>query len=242
MQAKYNGMTAIQQERHYLQNLALIVLSNYNIVFKGGTYLWFCHNINRFSEDLDFTALETINEELITELLVLLKSRGVDIKVNDITNSARTLSFKLGIAGPLFNGNDRSRCFLWVEISKREKTVLEPEGHNVYFPYYDLEAKIIKGMDLNEVFAEKIRATLTREKARDIYDLYFLIKYKNIVPDINLINEKLKLDKSIFNKKEFSKTLQKKEKQYNTDLKGLIFGEIPDFKEVYDTIVNAFKD
>ncbi|PIU21915.1 MAG: hypothetical protein COT14_04015 [Candidatus Diapherotrites archaeon CG08_land_8_20_14_0_20_30_16] len=239
--AKINNLKPTQQERHYLQNLILILLGNYNIIFKGGTYLWFCHNLNRFSEDLDFAANGPIDEKLATELLSILKSRGVNVRINDITNTPITLSFKLGIAGPLFNDNDRSRCFLWIEISKRENLSLKPNVYDIYFPYYDLESKIIRGMDLNEVFAEKVRDLLTREKARDIYDLYFLIKYKNIVPDYALINKKFELYNSIFNKTDLNKILKSREELYKTDLKGLIFTKLPEFKEVYETIISVFK-
>lgn len=239
--AKQNKLIPIKQERHYLQNLVLLALSEYKIIFKGGTYLWFCHNIGRFSEDLDFTTQQNIDNNLITTIINNLNTYDVNCTVSEITNNAITLSFKLGIAGPLYNNTNRSRCFLWIEISKRENIILEPQTYDIYTPYYKLQTKLIRGMDLNEVFSEKVRAIQTRDKARDVYDLYFLILKNNILPNIELINKKMAYYNSEFKLNDFLKAVTKKQKNWNLEMKGLLFSKVPEFKEVYDTIVNAFK-
>jgi len=59
--AKMFSTSIIQQQVHYFQAIVLGAVSNFNLVFKGGTYLWFCHKLPRFSEDLDFTIKEDIN-------------------------------------------------------------------------------------------------------------------------------------------------------------------------------------
>ena len=46
-------------------------------------------------------------------------------------------------------------------------------------------------MNLNEVGAEKVRAILTRQKARDVHDLYYLLEKKKIVFDGKLVDKKL---------------------------------------------------
>jgi predicted nucleotidyltransferase component of viral defense system len=56
-------MRTWQQEKHYLQSLILTIVSDYPLVFKGGTYLWLFHGLNRFSEDLDFTAKGTLKKD-----------------------------------------------------------------------------------------------------------------------------------------------------------------------------------
>jgi hypothetical protein len=239
--AKQNKLIPIKQERHYLQNLVLLALSEYKLIFKGGTYLWFCHNIDRFSEDLDFTTQQSLDKGMITNIQNKLKDYDINCTAKDITNNAITLSFKLSIAGPLFNGTDRSKCFLWVEISKRENIILEPLTYDIYVPYYKLETKLIRGMNLNEVFSEKVRAIQTRDKARDVYDLYYLITKNNVLPNIELINKKMVYYNSEFNLNEFLKAVTKKEKNWNLEMNGLLFNKVPEFKEVYETIVNAFK-
>ena len=62
--SKLMGMTPWQQEKHYTQYLALLSMAEEPLVFKGGTYLWFAHSLDRFSEDLDFTASERLPDGL----------------------------------------------------------------------------------------------------------------------------------------------------------------------------------
>jgi len=239
--AKHNGIKNYQQERHYLQTLILLELSKYNMVFKGGTYLWFCHNLPRYSEDLDFTSQGELNKDMPDKIINFLKSFDLEANVKNIINDQRTLSFKITITGPLFNGNPRSKCQIDVEISKRENIIVTPLPFDIYFTYYSLQSKIIKGMNLNEVFAEKVRAIMTRKKGRDIFDLYFLIKYKNIVPDYDLINKKLDYYGEKFDDTKFIAQLKLEDGPYNLDLTNLVFIKLPEFKEVYKTIIEAFK-
>ncbi len=238
--AKINGLRPDQQERHYLQTLILLSLSEYKLILKGGTYLWFCHGLNRFSEDLDFTVVNDIDNNLPEKIQSFLKSFDIESYINDLLNDERTFSFKIGISGPLYNGNPRSRCFIYVEISKREKVMLNGNPFDIYFTYYDLPSKIIRGMDLEEVFCEKIRAIYSRKKARDMYDLYFLIQ-KGIKPDINLINKKLNYINLEFNKKTLSKRLNEFKDIYNLELKKIVFNKLPDFETVKKVIIESFK-
>ncbi|MFW5946723.1 MAG: nucleotidyl transferase AbiEii/AbiGii toxin family protein, partial [Candidatus Natronoplasma sp.] len=43
-------------------------------------------------------------------------------------------------------------------------------------PYRDVLPYVIKIRDKDEIAAEKVRAILTRDKVRDVYDLYKLIE------------------------------------------------------------------
>ena len=52
---KLNNLRPWQQEKHYIQSLILEVVADEPLIFKGGTYLWFFHGLQRFSEYLDFT-------------------------------------------------------------------------------------------------------------------------------------------------------------------------------------------
>ena len=45
-------------------------------------------------------------------------------------------------------------------------------------------------MDPKEIMSEKIRALMTRTKARDLYDIYFLVR-KNVKLDTQLVAKKL---------------------------------------------------
>ena len=91
-------------------------------------------------------------------------------------------------------------------------------------------------MALDEVGAEKIRAILTREKARDVYDLQYLITKRKIRFEEDLVNSKLEYYKMKFSPSLFLKSVSDHQSYYNRELKGLVFGELPRFDEIKDTI------
>ena len=59
-------------------------------------------------------------------------------------------------------------------MSRRETVIRNPLAKEINPIYKDILPYIINVMDINEIIAEKIRAILTRDKVRDVYDLYKL--------------------------------------------------------------------
>ena len=91
-------------------------------------------------------------------------------------------------------------------------------------------------MNLDEVGAEKVRAILTRKKARDIFDLYYLIGRKNIKFDVDLINQKISFYGLTFNKSLFLTNLKEREESFAREMKQIVLGELPPFEEVFKRI------
>ncbi|MHB8361610.1 MAG: nucleotidyl transferase AbiEii/AbiGii toxin family protein [Thermoplasmataceae archaeon] len=233
--SKLSGLRPWQQEKHYLQSIMLSIVSDFPLVFKGGTYLWLFHGLNRFSEDLDFTATGSIKDDVSDYISRSLRLYGFRNEVKVFKNDNLGLSTRFMINGPL-NTNDRDRCVIYVEISKRESALLPKVPLKLDLPQYDIPVKRILGMNLNEVSAEKTRAILTREKGRDIYDLYFLVHRKGVVFDKELINKKLDFYKIEFNSESFLEKLRGREKRYLRELKSIILGDLPAFDIVCDEL------
>ena len=233
--SKLSGLRQWQQEMHYLQSIMLSIVSDFPLLFKGGTYLWLFHGLNRFSEDLDFTAIGSIKEEFSEHISRSLRLYGFRNEVKIFKNDNFGLSTRFMINGPL-NTNDKDRCVIYIEISKRESALLPNVPLKLDLPQYDIPVKRILGMNLNEVSAEKIRAILTREKERDIYDLYFLVHRKGVVFDKELINKELDFYKIEFDSAIFLETLRGRKKLYSRELKPLILGELPAFNIVCDEL------
>jgi predicted nucleotidyltransferase component of viral defense system len=233
--AKLYNLKPWQQEKHYIQNLVLVILSEYPMVFKGETYLWFFHGLDRFSEDLDFTAEKELPEDLAEKVSEGLSIFGVDNTIKKISEDDRSLSFRVSADGPL-HSTEKDRCHVYVEISRREAVIQKSLPLELGFDAYRLPVKIIKGMTINETAAEKVRALMTRNRARDIYDLAFLIKKKGASIDKVLINEKLKYYDLSFSQKAFEEKLREKEKGYATELGPMVFGKLPDFSEAVSII------
>lgn len=139
-----------------------------NLIFKGGTALHHCYlSQKRFSEDLDFTSLESgISKE---EVVTILESTGI-FQVKKIFTSEYTLKVeRLQYQGLLGQpGNIK------LEIDHYQNVVLPGVKKN-YKNVWKVDSTPLV-MDKREICAEKIRATAQRARYRDFYDLYFLIE------------------------------------------------------------------
>ncbi|MFH1752306.1 MAG: nucleotidyl transferase AbiEii/AbiGii toxin family protein [archaeon] len=235
--AKLKSLKPWQQEKHYLQAVMLEILSDYPIVFKGGTYLWFYHGLPRFSEDLDFTATQELTKNLPETVSKSLELFGIENKNKTITNNNTTLSFRISTKGPL-NTSQIDECRVYVEISKRENILEKTIPIKLDFPEYNLPTKRITGMKLTELSAEKIRAIITRNKARDAYDLNYLIEKKKIPFKKTLANQKLEYYNKKFTKKEFLEKVKSKQEYYKKELKNLVFEELPNYKKIVKNLKN----
>ncbi len=229
--ARLSGMRPWQQEKHYLQSLILTIISDYPLVFKGGTYLWLFHGLNRFSEDLDFTAKGPLERNFTKFVSRSINLYGYENEIKILKDDKLGLSVRFLINGPLHSSN-KDRCVIYVEVSQREKIVLPSLSLKIDFPQYDIPVKNLSGMNLDEVGSEKVRAILTREKGRDIFDLYFLIRRKNIKFNIELVNRKLAYYNLNFDSSQFMQKLESRNKIYSKELKPVILGNLPDFDEV----------
>lgn len=228
-----------QQEKHYLQAVVLTALAEQPVVFKGGTYLWFFHGLDRFSEDLDFTYVGTPREGLPKEISETLKFFGIENTLKIIESGERSLSFRLSAKGPLTTST-KDVCQVYVEASLREPVLKPTLPLKIDFDAYKLPVKIVRGMALEEVAAEKVRAIMTRDKARDVYDLAFLVKTKNVKVELAVINKKLAYYQLAFSNDAFKEKLNEKEDYWKSELQSMVFGELPDFRAAVQSILARF--
>ena len=214
-----------QIEKDYVQHILLLLLYRKikdELIFKGGTALQKIYGLNRFSEDLDFTInttrdIEPILKHVVTSMNIFgCGSVKKKKKEDDIGNT-----YVIKTKGPLFNGTEQSHAYLRLDISKREKVMLPFKINTITPLYKDLPPYSVTVMDPSEIMAEKIRAILTRNNARDIYDLWFLIQKKTKVPR-SLIDAKLTYYKKVFTMDEFKKSIEKKEKIWKQEMDQLI--------------------
>jgi len=251
--ARFYHMKPYQQEKHYIQTIVLnsIYSSVSNeLVFKGGTCMLFFYGLNRFSEDLDFTMAKGIDtKKIVSAVKRDLENLGINCRISKIEEDETSVYFKIGAEGPLYT-QEIERCFVSVEISKREIAknfrILELRS-----PYKEVIGFSVCVMDEKEILAEKIRALVTRNQARDLFDAYFLLK-KGVKPEIELINKKLgyynkKFDTKkiftssdfrgaqkplVFDKKEIARSIRNKKELWFSELKPLIIGTLPPYEQV----------
>ncbi len=222
------GYNLGQLELDYYQHFILSRLyEDFNTVyFKGGTCLQKCYGIKRFSEDLDFNYFDIQAGEIISHIENVFEE-----KINDYHETRFGMNFKIRFRGILFSGNDQTLCKISFDF--RENDIYREPMKKIIRPlYHDLPNYFILALNTEEILAEKIRAIMTRFKARDVYDLNELL-INNVRIDFNLVNKKLKSYDKVFNRKEFKTKLEEKRKIYEQELQRLtkVFEDFDSCKE-----------
>lgn len=181
--------------REYCQHLFLSYLYKRNeaekMLFKGGTALRIIFKSPRFSEDLDFSAynvsIPEINQ-LVDEVLKYIEKEGIQTekKVNPETDGETSGGYFAIINLKLLEFDSEIK----IQVSLRPKEQIESNTtliENDFIPPYTiifLEEKILVG--------EKVRALLDRAKPRDFFDLYFMLRHRELVKFIPRDIEDLK--------------------------------------------------
>ena len=239
---KKKGLDLGQLEKDYLLELTLLLLSRETgneLIFKGGTCLYKFHGLNRFSEDLDFSAMGKLDtENLFHRLLHGLLDFGVRANLKTVREPYDTVLATLRMEGPLFNGNSMTLATVRIDINKKSKVLFPPISPTFYSSYREITPFQVLCMDPVEIVAEKIRAIVQRDKARDVYDLWFLLQ-KGIQLDLKLIQKKMEYYGTSFAKSVFISRLEHKRPDWENDLKRLVFGPLPDFGKVRGDIEKA---
>ncbi len=233
--AKVRRLKPWQEEKRYVQALVLYALSEWPIVMKGGTYLWFFHGLNRFSDDLDFSQVGSIEEEL-GDVSLSLELFGLRNRIRILKDDKFTLTFRLDVWGPL-STSEKDLCRVRVDISRREDVLLKPIPVKLDEPHYGIPIAFLRGMDLKEALAEKIRAVVVRGAARDLYDSWFLLR-RGVNPDRDLLAKKLEFY-GIRDLSRLCSRLRAIERSWKSDLVPVIFGHLPEFSDVYQELASA---
>ncbi|MEK6715634.1 MAG: nucleotidyl transferase AbiEii/AbiGii toxin family protein [Candidatus Omnitrophota bacterium] len=177
--------------REYFQQLFLLRLyqekSSDSLFLKGGTALRIIWQSPRFSGDLDFTGVNiTVKgiETLMERALAKIEMEGIQ---TEIIESKSTSGGYLAIFQ--FNTNEY-KSQIQVEVSLRTgKKGLGAAAliqSDLVVPYTLIHLK-------EEILvAEKIQACLSRQKARDFYDLYFILRGRMAFKEAFIRDKQLK--------------------------------------------------
>ena len=239
--AKTNRLKPYQQEKNYIQTAILASIYTAltdEIIFKGGTALFFFYGLDRFSEDLDFTQIKQYDQKkfkkTISDMLNLINISH-ELKID---KSLKGKNLKVKAIGPLFRG-PRSESFVNIEISERNDILLSPEIKEIVPIYDDLRPFTVPVMKKEEILAEKVRALMTRGTARDLYDLAYLIK-KGVSLDHKLINKKLSYYKKTYDKEEFIQKVKSIEALWQSELHGLV-QKTPSYDDVLSFVLKKLE-
>jgi predicted nucleotidyltransferase component of viral defense system len=232
------GFNLGQVEKDYLQHLLLLFLfegSRGLLVFKGGTCLQKAFGLGRFSVDLDFTSrTEDDAEHVVASAAKNMSVFGFQSTLarTQVKSDSKTLYVK--VLGPLYDGSERTASTLRVEVSLRNDILLNPLANEIVPVYSDLRPYTATLMDLSEILAEKVRALSWRSEAKDLYDLWFLLR-RGVATDASLIQRKLDFYGTKFEGHRFLQRIRGLGSVWQSELSPLV-RSVPDFEGVVEVV------
>lgn len=150
------------------------------LYFGGGTMLRLCHNLNRYSTDLDFW-LDT-NTDSKSFFTTIKKSLSENYRLVDSANKKFTLLYEIKSISV-----NRS---LKIEIRKEQQN-FEWE-RKIAFSKFTNKQVLVKGLTLKQMMLNKFDALLSRKIIRDVFDIEFLV-----MRGVDLPGEKAKLQNAM---------------------------------------------
>ena len=133
------------------------------LVFVGGTMLRLCHDLNRYSVDLDFWLIKKVDiKKYFTKIVDVLKQYYT---ITDSKIKYHTILVEIK--------SDRYPRKLKVEIRKEKECEYEEK---IAFSKYTNIQVLLKCATLKQMLKNKIEAFLERKEIRDCFDIEFILK------------------------------------------------------------------
>lgn len=240
------GVRDQQIEKDYILSWILFGISMHvylskTLVFKGGTVLKKVYfDDYRFSEDLDFTLLNT---EISNEKIFLYFKQVFEFIIDEanipleiIDNNEHEdggINFYVNYIGPL--GGQGNNKKVKVDISRNEQLVFQPIMNDVFIDYSDLNNHELLCYTLEEVLVEKMRSVMQRMQARDLYDIWYLLLKHEMNAEFYMREFETKCKSKNINYSDFPKKLDNRLSQYKGRWKSSMSEQIknlPDFEKV----------
>lgn len=202
--------------------------------FKGGTALRLLFNSFRYSEDLDFTCLEHADYfGLVSQIIPQIELETASIIKLTKEKSIGEMGERFRI---IFQPNKILKQPLGIKLdfSYREAPI-EPQTSVMITSYPIAPPPLIKHYSQSEILSEKIRAMFTRNKARDLFDLWFLLKQDTPI-NWDFVTKKMKYYSQVeFDKSLLTKIISKyNPEQFKLDLNQFL---PKNYRQLYPQII-----
>jgi predicted nucleotidyltransferase component of viral defense system len=143
------------------------------LVFGGGTMLRLCHELPRYSIDLDFWFYKETDFSAFFRRLRDAASAGYEI--TDAQEKFHSLLVEMRRA--------RGTTKLKIEVRKKVAPTGSSEQKIAFSPHFPSQV-LVRGFTLKKMFKNKVSALIERGEVRDAFDLEFLLR-KGIEPDLS---------------------------------------------------------
>ena len=155
-------------------------------VLHGGTAIWRCYKGRRFSEDVDVYISKDIKK--LNLLFKLLEKKGFFIEKKKIGENSVYSNLQINRTKVRFEA-----VFKKIKGSLTDYETIEGNFLTIY------------ALTPEEIIKEKVSAYLNRLKIRDLYDLFFLMRYiENIYSVKDTLGVLVKKFKEPFDEKELN--------------------------------------
>lgn len=232
--SKHIFQRALLLKDYYLTRILYSLREVEGIYFKGGTALnkIFLHHA-RLSEDIDFTLTRDEKEVRaqiikIVETLDFYKEHKEGKNVEGFVRIIVTCRSELGEAE------------LFIDFNKRAKLIVPMEIHPVehfYVPF--IPQFSVKTLAKEEMVAEKVAATIGRNKPRDHFDVYNLV-HEGIPINLELVKQKCAASGDEFSILKMFNKAQTLKNRWDRDMIPLLADPIS-FQEVMQSLAKHFK-
>ena len=136
-----------------------------SLVFGGGTMLRLCHELPRYSLDMDFWFLKETDFAVFYNRLTDALAQEHD--VTDAENKYYSLLFEIR--------RTRGTPRLKIEMRKKLAPLGSSEEKIAFSPHFPTQV-LVRGFTLKQMFQNKVQALMDRGEIRDAFDLEFLAR------------------------------------------------------------------
>ena len=144
-----------------------------SLVFGGGTMLRLCHELPRYSLDMDFWFFKETDFARFYKRLQDVLNKEHD--VTDAQDKYYSLLFEIRRA----RGTPR----LKIEMRKKIAPMGSSEEKIAFSPHFPTQV-LVRGFTLRQMFQNKVHALIDRGEIRDAFDLEFLAR-KGVVIELD---------------------------------------------------------
>lgn len=186
-----------QQEIFEIEILAWLKNKGFlkDLLFGGGTMLRLCHDLNRYSVDLDFWLYRFPNIERFYD--DLKDALGKEFLITDTQNKFFTLLIEIKKAS-----YPRK---LKIEIRKELKEA-DFQEKIAYSRQANMQV-LVKGFTLEQMMEYKTDALLERKEIRDAFDIEFLVRNGIALPEDTEKLSKMRMMIAGFKRRDYAVTL-----------------------------------
>lgn len=143
------------------------------LVFGGGTMLRLCHELKRYSVDLDFWRIKDMAENILFEKMLDVLQQSYDVTDAQMKHFTILLEIRSG------------------SFPKRLKIEIRKEigdwdfQEKIAYSKFSTKQVVLKAHTLEQTMKNKISALLERSEVRDGFDIEFLMRQGIPLPDLS---------------------------------------------------------